>query len=262
MLSQCQVRMRQLSRRPVTASGHGGRPVDSCPADKLDLRSNLGPPMPKASNRPASPPPPVRPPGEQGGWGSPLSPTPFADARAGTAWVSNLDDMHRPRRSSLPRVQNINSNHRHKFERHVGHFPAREAQQEGQKHRTQVPGRTLSSGCRRPQEKAPPLGKEARPNQRGRNMGLARGVDGPSLRLLSWEEGSSGAVQCSAVHLDLAVGVSPTCRKMHVRWALGKQRDPMEGGKRHHSLSYRKSGRVVVVVLGRLGLISLAGGER
>lgn len=71
MLSQCQVRMRQLSRRPVTASGHGGRPLDSCPADKPDLRSNLGPPMSKASNRPASPPPQFGYRGSRAGGGHP-----------------------------------------------------------------------------------------------------------------------------------------------------------------------------------------------
>jgi len=87
-----------------------------------------------------------------------------------------------------PRIQNITSNHRRKLERHVGHFQAKEAQHKHEKPRekswTQLPGRTPSSGCRRTQEQ-PPLGKGARPNQRGRNMGLARGVADPSLRLFS-----------------------------------------------------------------------------
>lgn len=217
MLSSCQVRMRELSRPS------GGLMCGTEP----DL--NPGLPMSKAgSNRPASgneagiSAPTVRPQGEQGSGGHPSG----------------------PRRSSLPRVQNTTSNHRLKFERHVGHFPAREAQQqEGGQHGTQLPGRTLSSGCRRPQEQPPPLGNEARPNQRGRNMGLARGVDGPSLGLFSWGDilggkGGPAAVQCSAAHLQWVV--SPTCWKckceMHVRWVLGKQ----WGGENRHRSSISK----------------------
>lgn len=43
---------------------------------------------------------------------------------------------------------------------------------------------------------------------------------------------------------------------------VGKTVGTARGEENGIALPYRKSGRVVVVVLGRLGLISLAGGER
>lgn len=268
MLSQCQVRMRQLSWRPVTASGHGGRPVDSCPADKPDLRSNLGPPMPKASNRPASPPPQFGHRGSRAGGGHPYRRPPsrmHGRARRGSriliTCTDHGDHHSQESRTSTP-ITATNSNVTSVISRREK--PSRR-------------DRSTEPNC---QVAHSPVAADVRRNRRrrwARRHGRIRGEETWAWRValmvqasgcflgrgyFRWEGGSSGAVQCSAVHLDLAVGVSPTCRKMHVRWALGKQRDPMEGGKRHHSLPYRKSGRVVVVVLGRLGLISLAGGER
>lgn len=77
---------------------------------------------------------------------------------------------------------------------------------------------TLFSGCRRPQEQPPPLGKEARPNQRGRNMGLARGVvvqaSGCFLGGVFWGQ------RCSAVQQriwELAVGCQSDLLGMEMR---------------------------------------------
>lgn len=107
--------------------------------------------------------------------------------------------------------------------------------------------------------------EEARPNQRGRNMGLARGVDGPSLGLFSWGGyfgweggGSSSAVQCSA----FAVGCQSDLLEMQMRNACEMGVGKTVGGRKPASLFHIEKVGEVVVVLGRLGLISLAGDER